>query len=402
MTERLPLLEGGSATSPKDFLAASAHAGLHPEGKSDVAVLYSETPCTCAGVFTQNRVKGWPVVYNESVLSERPGRLRGVVMNSQIANALTGPQGLDGAKQMAEAAETALEVPSRSVLVLSTGMLGEALPLSKVLPAVTKAAEKVHPDGGADAAKALMTTDRISKHAAVRFEAANGPVTIGGIAKGSTMVHPKLATVLGIITTDAKVEVQQLGHLLQTVCDRTFNAITVDGHSSPNDTVLLMANGSSEIDVARDADAWATFQAAVLQVAEELALSIVRDGSKTNRFLEITVTGAPTETAARGVGRSIGSNALVKTSFGAGRIEWGLIFAAVGDSGVPVDPERMALNVQVRSPKGGPAGEWVVVAKGGESSNPSPADLEKILESRDIAMKLDLGMGGAAATVWTN
>ncbi len=394
-------LPDGSVTSPLGFLAGSASAGLKESNAPDVAVLVSETPCSAAGVFTQNRVRAAPVLYDEALLAERPGRLRGVVMNSQIANACTGDRGLAAAAAVAEAAEAALGLPPRSVLVLSTGVIGVPLPVDQVTKGLQGAVQAMNARGGIDAAKAIMTTDNHLKHIAVRVEASSGTVTIGGIAKGAGMIHPNLATALAVITTDASAEAAHIRALLKRVTDRTFHAITVDGDTSPNDTVLMLANGASKVAIARDAQGWLLFEQAVELVARELALMIVKDGEGATRFVELTVAGAATESMARSIGRAIARGALVKTALAGGDPNWGRILAAAGASGFPIDPEHLTLSAQVRADEGGPAGDWLVLADRGTTANPDIKAAQKIFGSEALALKLDLGMGGAEGTVWT-
>lgn len=397
----LNTLPNGSITSPRGFSAGAASAGLKPDGSPDIAVLLSDTPCSGAGVFTGSRVRAAPVLYDEGLLAERPGRLRGIVMNSQIANACTGDAGLENAGSMADQAEAALDLPARSVLVLSTGAIGVPLPMDRIATGVQEAAGNVHPDGGPDVAAAIMTTDRTAKQVAVEVETKAGTVTIGGVAKGSGMVHPNMATVLGIITTDAAVDAAQIGALLRTVADRTFNAITVDGGTSPNDSVVLLANGASEIPIARDAEGWKLFEEAVEVVARELALMIVKDGEGADRFVELTISGAGTEAMARSIGRAIGSSVLVKAALGGGNHGWARILAAAGSSGFPIEPDRLKLEAQVRAADGGPDGDWVVLADAGVAAGFDNEAIAHIFAAPEVAIRLELGLGGAEATVWT-
>ena len=394
-------LSDSSITSPIGFSAGAASAGMRPDGAADVAVLVSDTSCSGAGVFTQNRVRAAPVIYDSELLSERPGRLRGVVMNSQIANACTGEQGLADATAMVQAAEAALELPTRSVLVLSTGSIGVPLPTEDVTAAIGRAAEQVQPDGGVEAAKALMTTDRSTKHVAVQLDVGGEVVTVGGVAKGSMMVHPDMATMLSIITTDAKVDASRLAPLLGAVSDRTFNAITIDGDTSPNDSVLMLANGASEVAIARDAEGWKRFELAVESVARDLALMIVRDGLGASRLVELTVSGAATDAMARSIGRKIGSSVLVKTGWSGNNPDWGLMFAAAGGAGLPIEPNLLRLQAQVRADAGGPDGEWVLLAEGGIGAKVDPQEAAHIFAAPEVAFRLELGLGGGEATIWT-
>src|SRR6266542_1244175 len=206
MPAALAEIPEGSVTSPRGFAAAAAHAGLKADGAPDVALLVSATSCATAGVFTKNVLRAAPVVYDADLLSERPGRMRAVAMNARVANACTGAEGLETARAMARAAEEAAGLPPRTALVLSTGVIGVPLPVEKVVRGLREAATKLSPAGGVDAARAIMTTDTRPKHCAVRLETPGGPIIIGGMAKGAGMIHPDMATLLGVLTTDAVSE----------------------------------------------------------------------------------------------------------------------------------------------------------------------------------------------------
>src|SRR5437016_3327476 len=259
-------IPNGSVTSPRGFTAAAAHAGLKADGAPDVALLVGATSCATAGVFTKNALRAAPVVYDADLLAERPGRMRAVAMNARVANACTGAPGLAAARAMAQAAEQAAGLPPRTALVLSTGVIGVPLPLEQVADGLRAAAGRLTPEGGPEAARAIMTTDTRPKHCAVRFETPAGIVTVGGIAKGAGMIHPDMATLLAVLTTDAVGEPAGLQPLLRRVADRSFNAISVDGDTSTNDTVLLLAGGASGVPLAVDRlslqvaadDAWLT------------------------------------------------------------------------------------------------------------------------------------------------
>src|SRR6266850_1942161 len=245
MTSAIAPLPDGSVTSPAGFTAAAAHAGLKPDGALDVALIVSTASCATAGVFTRNAVRAAPVIYDADLLGERPGRVRAVAMNARVANACTGPEGLEAARTMARAAEEAAGLPPRTALVLSTGVIGVPLPVDKVAAGLREAAARLSAAGGTDAARAIMTTDTRPKHCAVRIDTPAGAITIGGIAKGAGMIHPDMATLLGVLTTDAASEPSVLGPFLKRVADRTFNAISVDGDTSTNDTVVLLATGGA-------------------------------------------------------------------------------------------------------------------------------------------------------------
>ena len=395
MTATLVPIADGSITSPQGFTAAAAHAGLKSGGALDVALLVSASSCATAGVFTRNAVRAAPVVYDHDLLSERPGRVRAVAMNARVANACTGPDGLAAARAMALAAEQAAALPPRTALVLSTGVIGVPLPLDKVTAGLQDAAARLSATGGTEAAQAIMTTDTRPKHYAVRVDTPAGSFTVGGIAKGAGMIHPNLATLLAVLTTDAGGDAASLAPLLRRVADRTFNAISVDGDTSTNDTVLLLANGASGLDPFRDGELAKALEEAVLQVARALALAIVEDGEGATKFLEIQVTGGATEGAAREVGRAIARSALVKTAVYGADPNWGRVLAAAGAAGVALLPDKLTLAAQADGD------EWLVLAQGGATAHPDPAKARAIFSQKRLRLRLDLGMGRAEAVVWT-
>jgi len=394
MTSPFSDVAQGSVTSPQGFTAAAAHAGLKAGGALDVALLVSQNSCATAGVFTRNVVRAAPVVYDADLLSERPGRMRAVAMNARVANACTGADGLAAARAMAQAAEQAAGLPPRTALVLSTGVIGVPLPGDRVGDGLRQAAARLSADGGVEAARAIMTTDTRPKHCAVRVETPGGMLTVGGIAKGAGMIHPDMATLLGVITTDAVAEVAAITPLLRRAADRTFNAISVDGDTSTNDTVLLLANGASGVDPARDGATWKLFEDAVLRVARTLALAVVEDGEGATKLVEIQVVGAATEAAAREVGRAIARSALVKTAVFGADPNWGRVLAAAGAAGVPLTVDKLSLAAAAD-------GEWLTLAAGGATAGADPARAREIFSRKHLRLRLDLGVGRAEAVVWT-
>src|SRR5207237_6867841 len=391
MASAFTAIPDGSVTSPGGFTAAAAHAGLKSGGALDVALLLSATSCATAGVFTRNALRAAPVIYDADLLSERPGRIRAVAMNARVAHAGTGAPGLESARAMARCAEEATGLPPRTALVLSTGVIGVPLPIDKVGAGLRQAAAKLSSDGGVDAARAIMTTDTRPKHCAVQLEGTTA-ITIGGIAKGAGMIHPDMATLLGVITTDAVSEPGVLGPFLRRVADRTFNAISVDGDTSTNDTVLLLANGSSGIDPSRDGALWKHFEEAVIEVARTLALAVVEDGEGATKQLQIHVVGAQTDTHAREVGRAIARSTLVKTAIYGGDPNWGRVLAAAGTAGVALVAERIGLVAALGN-------DWVTLAAGGAIAQPPPdaARARAIFQQQTIRLRLDLGLGRAEA-----
>jgi len=394
MSNEPDVVPDGSVTSPAGFTAAAAHAGLKAGGALDVALLVSGTACAAAGVFTRNAVRAAPVLYDEDLLGERPGRIRAVAMNARVANACTGAEGLAAAQAMAQAAEQAAGLPPRTALVLSTGVIGVPLPVEQVARGLAAAAQRLTAQGGSEAARAIMTTDTRPKHCAVRIETPGGAVTVGGIAKGAGMIHPNLATLLGVLTTDAQLDAAALAPILRRVADRTFNAISVDGDTSTNDTVLLLANGASGVDPTRDPALAGRFEGAVQAVARTLALAIVEDGEGATKLVEIQVRGAPTEAAARDVGRAIARSALVKTALYGADPNWGRILAAAGAAGVPLAPEKLGLDAE-------DADGWLALARAGGTARPDLERARAIFGGKRVRLRVDLGLGRAEADVWT-
>ena len=384
----------GSVTSARGFAAAAAHAGLKPDGAPDVALLVSATSCAAAGVFTRNAVRAAPVVYDAELLAERPGRIRAVAMNARVANACTGSDGLAAARAMAQAAEQAAALPTRTALVLSTGVIGVPLPVAPIVDGLRRAAARLSPAGGIEAARAIMTTDTRPKHCAVRFETPGGLVTVGGIAKGAGMIPPDMATLLAVLTTDAVAEPASLQPLLRRVADRSFNAISVDGDTSTNDTALLLANGAAGVDPARDGAVWQLFEEAVQHVARVLALAIVGDGEGASKLVEIQVVGAASEAVARDIGRAIARSTLVKTAIYGADPNWGRILAAAGAAGVALALDRLTLQAAAD-------GEWLTLAEGGATAHPDAERARAIFRQKTIRLRIDLGLGRAEAMVWT-
>jgi len=394
LASALTEIPNGSVTSPRGFTAAAAHAGLKADDALDVALLVSATSCATAGVFTKNALRAAPVIYDADLLAERPGRMRAVAMNARVANACTGAPGLAAARAMAQAAEQAAGLPARTALVLSTGVIGVPLPHEQIADGLRAAAGRLTPDGGPEVARAIMTTDTRPKHCAVRFETPAGIVTVGGVAKGAGMIHPDMATLLAVLTTDAVGEPAGLQPLLRRVADRSFNAISVDGDTSTNDTVLLLAGGASGVDPSRDGALWKTFEDAVLQVARTLALAIVSDGEGASKVIEIQVVGGVSEAAAREVGRAIARSALVKTAIYGADPNWGRILAAAGAAGVPLAVDRLSLQASAD-------GEWLTLATGGATAHADLSVARAIFQQKTIHLRVDLGLGRAEAVVWT-
>jgi len=386
-------ITNGSALSPAGFLAGTAVCGFRGSPGDDLALLVSKTDCAAAGVFTRNRMAAAPVVVDRETLAAQPTAQRVVVTNAGVANAGTGVEGIEAAR--ATQAEAARLVGCRpdQVLVLSTGVIGELLEMDKMVAGLGRAASSLSGDSGLAAARAIMTTDTRPKHLALEVELSQGRVRLGGMAKGAGMIHPDMATLLGILTTDAQIPEGFLGGALRTAVDRSFHRISVDGDTSTNDSVLILANGASQVPILeRDRG---IFGNALEQLCVELAQAVVRDGEGATKFVHLQVTGAPSVSEAVVVGRVIATSPLVKTALAGGDPNWGRILAAAGRAGVDVDPGRWSLWI-------GPGNSATVrLLKQGK---PLPANRRAAVEAlaaNEVTVRLDLDLGQAAATVWT-
>jgi len=386
MKTGLEMIPGGSVTSPRGFSAGATRAGIKKEDKKlDLGILFSEVPCAAAAVFTTNKIKAAPVVLSQERL--RGGRAAALVANSSIANACTGEQGMADALEMAEMAAGKVGALPEDVLVASTGVIGEFLPMDKIRAGIGRIA--LSGDGGHELAQAIMTTDTVPKEIAVR--SSEGGFIIGGIAKGSGMIHPDMATLLGFLTTDASVDAGFLRAVLRRAVDISFNMVSVDGDTSTNDTVLLMANGLvGNETITKDSRQADCFQQALNQVCIHLARDIARDGEGATKLIEVTVDGAVSLAEARLAARTVAGSLLLKAAMHGNDPNWGRAVAALGRSGVEVEETRVDLYM------GG-----VCLLRGG---SPLPFDrggVEKLLNNREVTVVLNLNLGEAAATAWS-
>ncbi|MER2598355.1 MAG: bifunctional glutamate N-acetyltransferase/amino-acid acetyltransferase ArgJ [Caldilineales bacterium] len=369
---------------------AAYSAGQDAAQPLDLALVFSDAPCQAAGVFTQNRFPAAPVVYDRALLQANATALRAVVINAGNANACTGEQGLADTARSAAWLEAALGLPAHSALVMSTGVIGLPLPMDKIEAGIAAAATHLRANDTADglnlAAHAIMTTDTRPKLAAQRV----GPATLLGIAKGAAMIHPNMATMLGVLVTDAALDAATLHALLRGAVERSFNAITVDGDTSTNDTVLLLANGAAG---PVDTDA---FAAALAAVCTDLAQQIVRDAEGATKFITVRVTGATTAADARQVAQTIATSSLVKTAVYGGDPNWGRVLAAAGRSGVALDPQQCALWFA-----GDGGAPYQTVAQGVPCAYDESV-AAAIFACQELEIHLDLGAGTAEATLWTS
>lgn len=377
----------GDVCAPEGFLAAGIHCGVKKEA-TDLALLYSEKPgTTAAAAFTTNHVRAAPVRYCEEAIAD--GRARAIVVNSGNANACTGEEGMANAREMASLAAGALSLDAPEVLVASTGIIGEQLPMEFIREGIPRAARGLESSGAA-AAKAILTTDSFTKTASARVEIDGVEVTVGGMAKGAGMIHPRMATTLGFLTTDARVSPGLLREVLREAVDVSFNRITVDGETSTNDTVFLLANGASGAPAVEGGEARRRLAEAVTSVAVALARMVPRDGEGAKKLVEVRVEGAPGRDEAVRCAERVANSLLVKTAIRGEDSNWGRVMAAVGSAGVPVDEEKIAIWV----------GDVLLVRQGVGIPGSMAAGREALGEET-VLLRIDLGLGEEAASVWT-
>jgi glutamate N-acetyltransferase/amino-acid N-acetyltransferase len=389
----MEIIKGGCVTSARGFLAGATFAGLKtPEpGKLDLGILYAQLPCSAAGVFTTNLLKAAPVQLCESRLAQSP-HLQAVIVNSGIANAGTGQQGLDVAERMAALAAQRLGIPASLVAVASTGKIGWQIPMDKISAAVPNIAVKQN--GGHDVARAIMTTDTRPKEIAVRIPlratAAGSEIIVAGMGKGAGMIHPQMATMLAFVTTDAVVDPAFLKQSLRTAADRSFNMVSIDGDMSTNDTLIALASGmAGNAPIRQGTIAAGRFQMALDAVCTHLAREIARDGEGATRLIEITVRGAASLEDARLAARAIASSNLTKCAIHGADPNWGRIAAAAGRSGAQMDPTRLDVTV------GG-----VALMHAGNAVPFDAQAAHAALSADSVAVVVDFHLGQAEATGW--
>ncbi|MEP6871475.1 MAG: bifunctional glutamate N-acetyltransferase/amino-acid acetyltransferase ArgJ [Anaerolineaceae bacterium] len=374
----------GSSTSPKGFRAGAVYAGMktYGDGKLDLAILASDFPCTVAATFTKNLLHSASVDVNRAHLVA--GRPRAVVVNAGIANSSTGERGLADAEQMAAWVAEKLQLQANDVLVCSTGVIGHFLPMAKIEPGIAEIS--LRPDGGLDLAHAFMTTDTRPKRASVAF----GPYTLGGCCKGSGMIHPNMATMLAFLTTDAPIEQGFLQRSLSAVVDRSFNLLSIDGDTSPSDTVLLFANGAaggSPLD--EGSPLRKEFEDALDALCIYLAKEMARDGEGATKLIEVTVSGAASRADASAVIRLMTTSYLLKSAVHGADPNWGRVVAVAGRSGVQLSEERFVVDI---------CGTRVF-----ERAEPTEFDPRRVataMLSDTVTIAVDLGVGEFTATGW--
>jgi len=379
---------------PSGFLASAAACGLKQSGSPDLALVYSESSCSAAGVFTQSLVRAAPVLLDEKTLKNNASSIRAVIANAGIANACTGENGDHAAFEMQSLTADALGCLPDQVLVLSTGVIGVQLKMDKIAGGLPELKQGLSTEGGEAAARAIMTTDTRPKYRSIQVETEAGSCSLGAMAKGSGMIHPNMATMLAVITTDASVPAQLLQKLLKQSADLSFNRISVDGDTSTNDTVLLLANGASGIKVDTEAAA-AAFSQALNSLMIELAKDIVRDGEGATKLVELYVKGCETEEQALQIAGTISTSMLVKTAIAGGDPNWGRIIAAAGRAGVDFDPDKAVLTVT-----SGTEPELVLFSRG----MPLAFDRKQaaaVFSAEELFITLDLRQGEKSTQMWT-
>ena len=385
----------GGVTAAKGYEAASTAAGIKYQGRTDMALIYSQVPCVSAGTFTTNVVKAAPVKWDRQIVDSGAG-VQAVVVNSGIANACTGEEGMGYCKETAEAAAKALNIDAAGVLVGSTGVIGMQLPMQKLVDGIQVLAGKKAEglQSGHDAALAIMTTDTVEKEMAVEIEIGGKTVTIGGMSKGSGMIHPNMCTMLAFITTDAAITKEALQKALSEDVEDTYNMISVDGDTSTNDTAILLANGlAGNQEITYASPEYETFKEALHMVNETLAKKMAGDGEGATALFEVKVVGAESIKQAKTLAKSVVCSNLTKAAIAGHDANWGRILCAMGYSGVQFDPEKVDLFFESKAGK-------LQIIENGVATDYSEEVATKILSEPEITATADIKMGDYSATAW--
>lgn len=385
----------GGVTAAKGFLAAGVEAGIKYQNRKDMAMVYSKTPCRAAGVFTTNVVKAAPVLWDKEVV-ESEWEAQAIVVNSGIANACTGKLGYEYCRETAGAAADALEISPQSVLICSTGVIGMQLPMEKMTEGVRMLAKAIKPgeEAGTDAAKAIMTTDTRNKQVAVKVTIGGKEVTIGGMCKGSGMIHPNMCTMLAFVTTDVNISKKLLQEALSADVQDTFNMVSVDGDTSTNDTLLVLANGQAgNPEITEKGADYDTFVEALHYVNETLAKKIAGDGEGATALFEVKVIHADNKEDAKTLAKSVITSSLTKAALFGHDANWGRILCALGYSGAKFDPEAIELYLESSAGK-------ILIFKDGMAADYSDEEATRILSCSEVTALVDMKMGEAEATAW--
>ena len=385
----------GGVTAAKGFEAAGTAANIKYKDRMDMALIYSTVPCKAAGTFTTNVVKAAPVMWDKEIVENSP-YAQAVVVNAGIANACTGKQGMDYCREEAQTVSGLLQIPENAVLIGSTGVIGMQLPMDRINEGIKKlaAAKDGSIEAGTTASKAIMTTDTVNKEIAVEIELGGKTVTIGGMSKGSGMIHPNMCTMLGFVTTDAAITKELLQKALSDDVRDTYNMVSVDGDTSTNDTVLLLANGMAENPlIVQEDENYAVFKEALHYVNTELAKKIAGDGEGATCLFEVKVIGAESREQAVTLSKSVITSSLTKAAIYGHDANWGRILCAMGYSGAQFDPERVDLYFESA------AGRLKII-ENGVSTGYSEELATKILSEEYVTAVADIKMGEASATAW--
>jgi glutamate N-acetyltransferase / amino-acid N-acetyltransferase len=380
--------------------ASGVHCGIKPDPASpDLAVIVSESPATAAAVFTVNKFRSAHILYDEEILSRHAHEIRGLAINSGCANACTGELGLQNAARVAETLAREAGLPTHSVLVMSTGVIGVQLPMDKILSGIMDAVAQLSYDGGHDAERAIMTTDTKPKEAGIRVHLSNGrTLTIAGMAKGAGMIHPNMATLLAVMAINARIAPPLLQRMVKKAAEASFNRISVDGDTSTNDTLLLLANGGPEAQeiTSEEPETLAGIQRGLNLVARHLAQKIVMDGEGASKFISIKVLGARTDAEATCAAKAIANSCLVKTAFFGEDPNWGRILTAVGYSGIETDPAKTDLFFT------GSGGAHFQLVSDGTPLDYDEGKAHELLTARRVGVTVDLHLGRGKSVVWTS
>lgn len=385
----------GGVTAAKGYEAASTAAGIKYQGRTDMALIYSQVPCVSAGTFTTNVVKAAPVKWDRQIVDSGAG-VQAVVVNSGIANACTGEEGMGYCKETAEAAAKALNIDAAGVLVGSTGVIGMQLPMQKLVDGIQVLAGKKAEglQSGHDAALAIMTTDTVEKEMAVEIEIGGKTVTIGGMSKGSGMIHPNMCTMLAFITTDAAITKEALQKALSEDVEDTYNMISVDGDTSTNDTAILLANGlAGNQEITYASPEYETFKEALHMVNETLAKKMAGDGEGATALFEVKVVGAESIKQAKTLAKSVVCSNLTKAAIAGHDANWGRILCAMGYSGAQFEPEKVDLYFESKAGK-------IQIIENGVAVDYSEEEATKILSEDAVTAIADVKMGDCTATAW--
>ena len=392
--KKITRIEGG-VTAAEGFEAAAAAAGIKYQGRDDMALIYSGTPCRAAGTFTTNVVKAAPVKWDQKIVAEAP-YVQAVVVNSGIANACRGAEGYGYCKETAEEAAKVLGVPETAVLVASTGVIGMQLPMDRLKKGISllKEAKGEGAEKGTAAAKAIMTTDTIHKEIAVQVELGGKTVTIGGMCKGSGMIHPNMCTMLAFVTTDAAISKEMLQRAVSADVKDTYNMISVDGDTSTNDTLLVLANGlAGNPEITEENEDYRTFAAALNEVNTYLAKKMAGDGEGATALFEVKIVGAESKEQAVTLSKSVVTSSLVKAAIYGHDANWGRILCAMGYSGAQFDPEKVDLFFESAAGR-------IQIIENGVAVDYSEEEATRILSEPEVTAIADVKMGTASAVAW--